>query len=68
MLLCDPYIHDSYGLRFMITHSRDSLKIMPEVLEALMRALAQISLTQPRTAKEVPIIEEGTEVDQVQID
>jgi hypothetical protein len=52
----------------MITHSRDSLKIMPEVLEALMRALAQISLTQPRTAKEVPIIEEGTEVDQVQID
>ena len=23
VLLCDPYIHDSFGLRFMITHSRD---------------------------------------------
>jgi hypothetical protein len=44
VLLCDPKIHDSFGLRFMVNHSRDSLKILPEVLEALMRALAEISL------------------------
>lgn len=54
VLLCDPKIHESLGLKFMINHSRDSLKIMPEVLEALMRALATISLQTVKAPREIP--------------
>jgi hypothetical protein len=58
-ILSNPEIHASYGLRFLIQHSRDSLKIMPEVMEAFFRAIARIALREPRPMIEVPAIEEG---------
>lgn len=54
ILLAEPKIHESFGLKFMVNHSRDSLKIMPDVLEALMRALASISLQTVKAPKELP--------------
>lgn len=56
-ILSNPEIHASYGLRFLIQHSRDSLKIMPEVMEAFFRAIARIALRYPTEQKEVPVVE-----------
>lgn len=59
--MSDPNIHASYGLRFLINHSRDALKIMPEVLEAVLKALARIGLRDQKPLVEVPSVEDGTD-------
>lgn len=53
-ILSNPEIHASFGLRFLIQHSRDTLKIMPEVMEAFFKAIARIALREIRPAIEVP--------------
>jgi len=59
--LQDPAIHASYGLKFLIANSRDSLKIMPEVLDATLRALVRIGLKEMKPIVEVPSLDEGAD-------
>jgi hypothetical protein len=63
-ILSDPAIHASYGLKFIIANSRDSLKIMPEVMDGMLRALVRIGLRELKPIVEVPsLTEEATDAE-----
>lgn len=60
-ILSNAEIHEAHGLRFIINHSRDQLKIMPEVMEAFFKAVSRVALKEPKAPQEVPVIEEGAD-------
>ena len=53
----DPNIHSSYGLKFLISNCRDALKIMPDVMDATLRALVRIGLREMKPIVEVPSLD-----------
>ena len=66
-MLMEPSIHASYGLKFLMANSRDALKIMPEVMDGMLRALVRIGMREIKPIIEVPsLTEEATDAEREQ--